>query len=604
MSADRRDPNKLLGRINIPRHDTTRTESKKQAGIGNGLDNHTQHMGDLCYTLMSHTRNGSSPSFMLSDLSKKILSFTRADGVVWWLKEDHGFFHADATVRTDGSIDWVFEALKDEQLVAGPLPKETGLVQALNDSIISDMVGEGPWKLTKNDTLFIPDISALKEYSDDSDSFSMRISDLAGKIKCILLVSLKYRTDYLGAVMLWGKKASQLSEDVVGFMETGAPNLAMALESRGVEAKLRERLKELTCLYDVLHIAEKPGKGIDEVLQGIVERIPAAWQYPETACARIVFDGKEYVTGRYETTDVRQSTTIQLSDKRRGFIEVIYRSPRPEADEGPFLREERALIEALAREISFIVERRQAREERARLEEQIRHADRLATIGQLAAGVAHEINEPLGSILGFSQLLQREDRAKEIQDDIQKIIDASLRARETVRKLKFFARQMPPRREKTDLNAVFTEALFFFRMRCQNRGITIEQEFDDELPDLTVDPGQIHQLIVNLIVNALQAMPDGGTLSIRTKKLQDSAMLSVKDTGMGMTEEVKQKIFTPFFTTKEVDEGTGLGLSVVDGIVKSHGGVIEVESKPGAGSLFTVRLPLRADASSLDVENQ
>jgi signal transduction histidine kinase len=541
---------------------------------------------------------------MLSDLSKKILSFTRADGVVWWLKEDHGFFYADATVRIDGSIDWVFEALRNEQLVAGPLPKETGLVQALNESIIADTVGTGPWTLTANDTLYIPDTSLLTKSAEESDSFSMRISDLAGNVRCILLVSLKYRTDYLGTMTLWGKQANQLAEEMIGFMETVAPNFAMALESRGVEAKLRERLKELTCLYDVLHIAEKPGKGIDEVLQGIVERIPVAWQYPETACARIVFDGKEYVTGRYETTDLRQSTTIQVSDKRRGFIEVIYRSPRPEADEGPFLREERALIEALAREISFIVERRQAREERTRLEEQIRHADRLATIGQLSAGVAHEINEPLGSILGFAQLLKREGRSEEIRDDLQKIIDASLRARETVRKLKFFARQMPPRREKTDLNAVFTEALFFFRMRCQNRGITIEQEFDDALPDITVDPGQIHQLIVNLVVNAFQAMPEGGTLSVRTKKLQDSVMLSVKDTGVGMTEEVEQKIFAPFFTTKEVDEGTGLGLSVVDSIVKSHGGVIEVDSKPGSGTVFTVHLPMRTDASSQDVENQ
>ena len=167
---------------------------------------------------------------------------------------------------------------------------------------------------------------------------------------------------------------------------------------------LRERVKELTCLYSLAQLVERSGISMGQILQGAVELLPAAWQYPEITAGRIVFDGQSYVTANFEAGGQVQSAPIVVNDERRGHIDVVYVEEKPELYEGPFLQEERNLIDAVARQIALIIERRQAEDDRLRMQEQLRHADRLATIGQLAAGVAHELNEPLGNILGFAQL--------------------------------------------------------------------------------------------------------------------------------------------------------------------------------------------------------
>ncbi|HVP35367.1 MAG TPA: ATP-binding protein, partial [Terriglobales bacterium] len=284
---------------------------------------------------------------------------------------------------------------------------------------------------------------------------------------------------------------------------------------------------------------------------------------------------------------------IVAEGKKRGKVEIIYLVERPELDEGPFMKEERSLIDAVSREVTLIIERRQAEEEKTRLQNQLMHADRLATIGQLAAGVAHELNEPLGSILGFAQLTaQSPGLTPQVSQDIEKIINASLHAREIVKKLLIFARQMPTTKTRVNLNLIVEEGLYFFESRCAKEGIELVRSLSSDLPEITADPAQLHQVLVNLVVNAIQAMPNGGKLTIKT--ISDGAYVSliVEDTGIGMSEEIMKQIFLPFFTTKEVGEGTGLGLSVVHGIVSSHKGVIKVESKVGVGSRFEIRFPV------------
>jgi two-component system NtrC family sensor kinase len=251
------------------------------------------------------------------------------------------------------------------------------------------------------------------------------------------------------------------------------------------------------------------------------------------------------------------------------------------------------LIDTIAREIALIIERRQAEYEKTKLQNQLMHADRLATIGQLAAGVAHELNEPLGNILGFAQLINKSAKLpQETIQDIEKIVNASLHAREIVKKLMIFAHQMPPHKTQVDLNQVVEEGLYFFESRCVKEGIELIRSLLPDLPKITADPGQLHQVLVNLVVNALQAMPKGGKLTVQTLADQDSVSLIVEDTGIGMNNEVMKQIFDPFFTTKDVGEGTGLGLSVVHGIVTSHRGTIKVESKVGRGSRFKIQLPI------------
>lgn len=367
------------------------------------------------------------------------------------------------------------------------------------------------------------------------------------------------------------------------------------------EWALRERVKELTCLYGMAHIMQCPGLEIGEALNAIVQLLPPAWQFPEIACARIVLDGRNFTTPGFRESVVCQSAPLLVAGRPRGRVEVFYNPDPPAWQKTTFLEEERSLIDMVAREVGIHVERAESEEANARLRDQLRHADRLATLGQLAAGVAHEINEPLANILGFAQLAKKTPNVpSQAAGDLDKIAECCLHAREVIRKLLTFARQMPPEKVQIDLNQIVTDGLFFLESRCAKSGIEIVRRLDPELPAIGADASQMHQVLVNLVVNSIQAMRDGGTLTIETRASGDSVCLVVQDTGVGMSPEVKQNIFTPFFTTKDVNEGTGLGLAVVDGIIASHGGTIEVHSRPGHGARFEIKLPLTGTADAAE----
>jgi signal transduction histidine kinase len=396
----------------------------------------------------------------------------------------------------------------------------------------------------------------------------------------------------VGLLQLKSTRKHSFTARKVEFCERIAQNLGLAIANRGAQWALRERVKELTSLYEIGRIAQLRGIPLDEVLQRIVEVLPPAWQFPDIACGRIILDGCAYTTANFRPGPHRQAVDLVVQGRTRGTIEVVYTENRPEFAEGPFLLEERSLIETIAREVALIVERRNWEEEQLRLQAQLRHADRLATIGQLAAGVAHELNEPLGSILGFAQLIQKAPRLSgETASDVAKIVKATLLAREVIHKLLVFSRQQTPVKTEVNLNRVVQDGLYFLESRCARAGIEVQASLASDLPDIQADGSQLHQVVVNLVVNSIQAMPEGGVLTIQTHAAPGFVVLSVADTGCGMTDEIKEKIFTPFFTTKDVDQGTGLGLAVVHGIISAHGGSILVESAPGRGSRFEIRLP-------------
>lgn len=200
---------------------------------------------------------------------------------------------------------------------------------------------------------------------------------------------------------------------------------------RFTEIALRERVKELACLYGISELAQQDNLPADQFLQNTLKLIPPAWQYPEFTAAKITLDNHSFNSDISKESLYKQSEEIVINGQHRGEIEVFYLKAMPEADEGPFLKEERKLIQAIARKIALIIERKEALEEKQKLYEQIRHADRLATIGELTAGIAHEINEPLGNILGYAQLaLKNSDLPKQVNHDLGKIIKASLNARD------------------------------------------------------------------------------------------------------------------------------------------------------------------------------
>ncbi|HUH98493.1 MAG TPA: GAF domain-containing protein [Anaerolineales bacterium] len=230
-------------------------------------------------------------------------------------------------------------------------------------------------------------------------------------------------------------------------------------------------------------------------------------------------------------------------------------------------------------------------------ERRLLQAAKLAAVGEMAAGIAHELNNPLTTVTGFTELLLDESASDAPhRADIELILKEARRARDVVRRLLDFARQGERTRTKADINEVIEDVLMLTRHLIHTSGVQLSLELAKDLPWISVDVNQMKQVFLNLIHNALQAMPAGGNMgiqtSLRTKDDRTWIAVAIKDTGIGIEINNKDRIFEPFFTTKGDQGGTGLGLSVTYGIVTDHGGTIEVDSLTGKGSTFVVWLPV------------
>ncbi len=230
-------------------------------------------------------------------------------------------------------------------------------------------------------------------------------------------------------------------------------------------------------------------------------------------------------------------------------------------------------------------------------ENRLLQAAKLAAVGEMAAGVAHELNNPLTTVTGFSELML-EDLSEDSphRQELLMVLNEARRASSVVRRLLDFSRQGERIRASADLNEVVNDVIALTRHLIQTNNVALILELDESLPWVSIDLNQMKQVLLNLIHNALQAMPRGGEMQVRTfpsrRENRDWVVMSVRDTGTGITPEAQAKIFEPFFTTKGNSGGTGLGLSVTYGIVADHGGTIEVLSQSGRGSVFEVWLPL------------
>lgn len=362
------------------------------------------------------------------------------------------------------------------------------------------------------------------------------------------------------------------------------------------EFKLRERVKELNCLYKLSRVAWEAKNDFDTIVSKALEILPSAMQHPDAAEASISIDARDYSTRGFDKATIVIAAALRFDKKKFGTVTIGYRGSRSKKENMKFLPEETRLLKAVAQELSLVMQRASIEEEKHKLQVQLQHAERLAFVGELSAGIAHELNEPLGRVLGFAQLIKKAGSLNEQQEeDLERIIKASLYSREIIKKLMIFSRQMPQQISNVNLNAVVDNILYFIDVRFQSRGISIIKQLEPTLPEMMADEVQMSQVLVNLITNSVYAMPHGGSIYVITKSNASTVKLIVKDTGVGMTAAIKDKIFEPFFTTKTVGQGTGLGLSVVQGIVDSHNGHIAVTTSPGKGTKFEIQLPLKQE---------
>jgi two-component system NtrC family sensor kinase len=225
--------------------------------------------------------------------------------------------------------------------------------------------------------------------------------------------------------------------------------------------------------------------------------------------------------------------------------------------------------------------------------QQVGRSEQLASVGRLAAGVAHEINNPLTGVLAFADLLrEKENMDAQDREDLELIIRETKRAREIVKGLLDFARETPQVKTQVNINDLLRQTILLLGKRDALQDIQLVEALTEPLPLVLGDKNQLQQVLINLSLNACEAMPNGGTLMLTTSLVDGRIVVEVIDTGCGIKKEHLDKVLEPFFTTKPVGKGTGLGLSVSYGIVEQHGGTLEVESQEGKGTTFKITLPV------------
>ncbi|MCD4651421.1 MAG: PAS domain S-box protein, partial [Candidatus Cloacimonetes bacterium] len=379
-------------------------------------------------------------------------------------------------------------------------------------------------------------------------------------------------------------------------------------EIKQIEEQLRERVKELKVLFGLSKIAERENITLEELYLETVNIIPSGMQYPENTCLRITIDDMEFLSENYIDSRWKITANIMVKDAIAGEIEIANLVEKPKRNGSSFLKEEQALIDVVAETLGRFTEKKRAEVEITELEAQFRQAQKMEAIGILAGGVAHDFNNILNVILGYSELLMM-DFEKEDPNyiKIDNIMKSASRAINLTRQLLAFSRKQILQPTILCLNNIVKD-IENMLYRLIGEDIEFTSILAENLYTIKADSGQIEQVIMNLVVNARDAMPEGGKLVIETQNVEldeeyaskhkeaapgKHVMLAISDTGIGMTKEVQERIFEPFFTTKEHGKGTGLGISTAYGIVKQSGGSIWVYSEPDKGTTFKIYFPAK-----------
>ena len=431
-------------------------------------------------------------------------------------------------------------------------------------------------------------------------------------------VSLRHQEEYLGSLTLDDLTFAEYKERYLALALPLAKVCTLAIcNAREFEARQRAE-QAIRSMAGI--VASSDDAIIGKTLEGII----VSWN---KGASRIYGYGEEEVLGRH----ISFLTPTDQPDAMPHMLEMVGQGQSADQIETVWITKGGGLLDvslqvspvrddygrivgasSIARDITR--EKQKVDQERRSLESQLMQAQKLESVGRLAGGVAHDFNNMLAVILGYSELALQELPPQDgMFQTMEQIQDAAERAKGLTRQLLAFARKQVLEMKNLDLNEVLSN---FNKMiqRLIGEDIKIDMSLADQLPLIDADPAMMEQVLLNLAVNARDAMPDGGTMTIETREVSldqgyatakfevtpgDYVMLAVTDTGLGMDEQTRQKIFEPFFTTKGAAEGTGLGLATVYGIVKQHGGNIWVYSEPGQGATFKVYFPVAQGEGAL-----
>jgi signal transduction histidine kinase len=410
---------------------------------------------------------------------------------------------------------------------------------------------------------------------------------------------------YMGVVLLLTRLASQT---VQGALARAESELA---DRRETEVRLQraldatsERMKELTLLHWTTQLLRDRDVHVS-VFQELVTRMPAAWTHPEICQARIAYRALEATTLGWRDSERKMSARIMTSGGD-GIIEVAYIDPKNPDAAAPFQPEEFSLVNSLAEILTNWLEQSEAERRRHATEYQLRQSQKMEALGKLAGGIANDFNNILTSVTGNADLALAELPADHpARASIDGVVQAGGRATELVKRILLFSRKQETDRKPVSLQPVVEEVARLLRSSLRPT-VDVRVTTSGRIPLVNADASQFYHVVLNLGTNAGHAMKGkGGVVEIGLDTVELKATdlaalpdlspgthlrLSVRDTGVGMSAETLERIYEPFFTTKGFD-GTGLGLSVVHGIVKDHGGAITVESAPAKGTTFVVHVP-------------
>lgn len=374
-------------------------------------------------------------------------------------------------------------------------------------------------------------------------------------------------------------------------------------EVQRIAHNLSERVKELNCLYGLSRLAENVNDTVEDVLQGVIELIPPAWQYPKDTCARIKLKNREFKTANFVESAWKQTENIKVNGKRFGSLEVYYTKEKPTSDEGPFLKEERNLLHVIVERLGHIVEHKVAESNLKTLYQREKELhQRLQTEMQrrvdFTRKLIHELKTPLTSLLATSQLLTEETQGTRLHKLSRYVWESAGSLNSRIQELHDVVRgelgKLELKLKPVDIGALMVSIIEETRALSQQQGMSINLELAESLPEVIGDPDRIRQIMLNLINNALKYAREGKKIDINVDTKLGKVVLEIRDYGPGIPTLQQRTLFEPGYQFSSRDENTGglgIGLALCKMLVELHGGQIWVKSRVGRGSSFFFTIP-------------